>query len=79
LLLNKHMTNAVRDDINNALMPGGKPPVLSMRDGNADLDTSDRYASVTVAIIDDTEGVVITDFTQPLSQGVVAEDATVTE
>lgn len=70
LLLNKHMTNAMRDDINNALLPDGKPPVASVIDGYAHLDTSDRYASVTVAIIDDAEGVVITDFTQPLTQGV---------
>lgn len=65
-LIDKHISPAMRAEINEMLMPGGKPPDLIERGDEKILDTSDRAGSVVVGIIDENDELIVTDFTNPL-------------
>lgn len=66
-LIDKHITQEMRRDINQALRPDDKDPKILSKHGVPFLDTSDRFHSVVVAMVDEEEGLVVTDITQPLS------------
>ena len=67
-LIDKHISDDMRAEINEALRPGGQPPRIVEIDGHRVLDTSDRAATVMVGIIDEEEGLIVTDFMQPLPE-----------
>ncbi len=65
-LIDKHINDEMRAEINEALKPGNRAPRIVEVDGHRVLDTSDRAGTVMVGIIDEDEGLIVTDFTQPL-------------
>jgi hypothetical protein len=65
-LIDRHIGPEMRREINQALRPNNQPPTAYQQGQRWVLDTSDRAASVMVAMIDDNGELIITDFMQPL-------------
>ncbi|MBT8139644.1 MAG: hypothetical protein KJP25_07735 [Gammaproteobacteria bacterium] len=67
-LLQRRLTPAMRDEINQQLQPGKQAPQLRQGRYGSYLDMSDRASSVVIAVIDDDGSTVVTDITAPLPE-----------